>query len=114
MRPASSPAMAMRCTCTRARAWSATCSGRATSQPFYVNSPFGIVLAHNGNLTNTDALREELSKLDFRHLNTNSDTEVLLNIFAFELERAIRVQPMGPQAIFAAVSGVHEREGILH
>ena len=79
------------------------------SQPFYVNSPFGIVLAHNGNLTNTDALREELSKLDFRHLNTNSDTEVLLNIFAFELERAIRVQPMGPQAIFAAVSGVHER-----
>ena len=79
------------------------------SQPFYVNSPFGIVLAHNGNLTNTDALREELSKLDFRHLNTNSDTEVLLNIFAYELERVIREQPMGPQAIFAAVSGVHQR-----
>ena len=79
------------------------------SQPFYVNSPFGIVLAHNGNLTNTEALRQELSQLDFRHLNTNSDTEVLLNIFAFELERAIREQPMGPAAIFAAVSGVHER-----
>jgi amidophosphoribosyltransferase len=79
------------------------------SQPFYVNSPFGIVLAHNGNLTNTDALRQELSQLDFRHLNTNSDTEVLLNIFAFELERAIRDRKMGPDAIFAAVSGVHER-----
>ena len=79
------------------------------SQPFYVNSPFGIVLAHNGNLTNTDALRDELSKLDFRHLNTNSDTEVLLNIFAYELERAIRDSVMGPDAIFKAVSGVHQR-----
>jgi amidophosphoribosyltransferase len=79
------------------------------SQPFYVNSPFGIVLAHNGNLTNTDALREELSRLDFRHLNTNSDTEVLLNIFAYELERAVRDQPMGPDAIFTAVAGVHQR-----
>ncbi len=79
------------------------------SQPFYVNSPFGIVLAHNGNLTNTEALREELSRLDFRHLNTNSDTEVLLNIFAYELERAVRDQPMGPTAIFAAVEGVHQR-----
>ena len=79
------------------------------SQPFYVNSPFGIVLAHNGNLTNTEALREELSRLDFRHLNTNSDTEVLLNIFAYELERVVRDQPMGIDAIFAAVSGVHQR-----
>jgi amidophosphoribosyltransferase len=79
------------------------------SQPFYVNSPFGIVLAHNGNLTNTDALREELSRLDFRHLNTNSDTEVLLNIFAFELERAVREHPMGIEAIFRAVAGVHQR-----
>jgi amidophosphoribosyltransferase len=79
------------------------------SQPFYVNSPFGIVLAHNGNLTNTDALREELSRLDLRHLNTNSDTEVLLNIFAYELERIVRDQPMGVDAIFAAVSGVHQR-----
>ena len=79
------------------------------SQPFYVNSPFGIVLAHNGNLTNTEALREELSRLDFRHLNTNSDTEVLLNIFAYELERAVRDRPMGPDAIFTAVQGVHQR-----
>ena len=79
------------------------------SQPFYVNSPFGIVLAHNGNLINTDALREELSRLDLRHLNTNSDTEVLLNIFAYELERIVRDQPMGLDAIFAAVSGVHQR-----
>jgi amidophosphoribosyltransferase len=79
------------------------------SQPFYVNSPFGIVLAHNGNLTNTEALREELSRLDFRHLNTNSDTEVLLNIFAYELERIVRDKPMGVDAIFEAVSGVHQR-----
>ena len=79
------------------------------SQPFYVNSPFGIVLAHNGNLTNTEALREELSRLDFRHLNTNSDTEVLLNIFAYELERAVRDQPMSTEAIFTAVAGVHQR-----
>jgi amidophosphoribosyltransferase len=79
------------------------------SQPFYVNSPFGIVLAHNGNLTNTEALREELSRLDLRHLNTNSDTEVLLNIFAYELERIVRDQPMGIDAIFAAVAGVHQR-----
>jgi len=79
------------------------------SQPFYVNSPFGIVLAHNGNLTNTEALREELSRLDFRHLNTNSDTEVLLNIFAYELERIVRDRPMDIEAIFAAVSCVHQR-----
>src|SRR5258706_5316309 len=79
------------------------------SQPFYVNSPFGIVLAHNGNLTNTEALREELSRLDLRHLNTNSDTEVLLNIFAYELERVVRDQPMSVDAIFAAVTGVHQR-----
>jgi len=79
------------------------------SQPFYVNSPFGIVLAHNGNLTNTEELRGELSRLDFRHLNTNSDTEVLLNIFAYELERIVRDKPMGVDAVFEAVAGVHQR-----
>ena len=58
------------------------------SQPFYVNSPFGITLAHNGNLTNSEALKKELFQLDFRHVNTNSDSEVLLNVLALELERA--------------------------
>ena len=58
------------------------------SQPFYVNSPFGITLAHNGNLTNSEALKRELFQLDFRHVNTNSDSEVLLNVLALELERA--------------------------
>src|SRR6185295_5489958 len=64
--------------CRYPTAGSASNAGEA--QPFYVNSPFGIVLSHNGNLTNSDALRDELARLDFRHLNTNSDTEVLLNI----------------------------------
>src|SRR5678809_1591503 len=57
------------------------------SQPFYVNSPFGLTLGHNGNLTNSEALKRELWELDFRHVNTNSDSEVLLNVLALELER---------------------------
>ena len=63
-------------------------SSELESQPFYVNSPFGITLAHNGNLTNSEALKRELFQLDFRHVNTNSDSEVLLNVLALELERA--------------------------
>jgi amidophosphoribosyltransferase len=81
----------------------------AEAQPFYVNSPFGIVLAHNGNLTNADTLNQELFLADRRHVNTHSDSEVLLNVLAHELqERAIGYQ-LNPAEIFSAVSGVHER-----
>jgi amidophosphoribosyltransferase len=79
------------------------------SQPFYVNSPFGISLAHNGNLTNSEALKRELFQLDFRHVNTNSDSEVLLNVLALELERAAQHHRLDPDAIFKAVAGVHRR-----
>src|SRR5205085_2477403 len=79
------------------------------SQPFYVNSPFGITLGHNGNLTNSEALKRELFQLDFRHVNTNSDSEVLLNVLALELERAAQHHRLDPDAIFKAVAGVHRR-----
>jgi amidophosphoribosyltransferase len=79
------------------------------SQPFYVNSPFGITLGHNGNLTNSEALKRELWELDFRHVNTNSDSEVLLNVLALELERAAQHHRLDPEAIFKAVAGVHKR-----
>src|SRR6478736_1465856 len=79
------------------------------SQPFYVNSPFGITLAHNGNLTNSEELKRELFQLDFRHVNTNSDSEVLLNVLALELERSAQHHRLDPDAIFRAVSGVHRR-----
>lgn len=83
-------------------------SSPALAQPFYVNSPYGLSLAHNGNLTNTAELSRELFKEDLRHMNTDSDSEVLLNIFAHELQSAGKMQP-SPQDIFAAVSGVHKR-----
>ena len=79
------------------------------AQPFYVNAPFGIVMAHNGNLTNAHALRAELFSTDHRHTNTESDSEVLLNVFAHELERATRGVPLQPQDVFAAVRAVHHR-----
>ena len=79
------------------------------SQPFYVNSPFGITLAHNGNLTNSEALKRELFQLDFRHVNTNSDSEVLLNVLALELERAAHHARLDANAIFTAVAAVHRR-----
>jgi amidophosphoribosyltransferase len=79
------------------------------SQPFYVNSPFGITLGHNGNLTNSEALKRELREQDFRHVNTNSDSEVLLNVLALELERAAQHHRLDPDAIFRAVAGVHRR-----
>lgn len=79
------------------------------AQPFYVNAPFGIVLVHNGNLTNAHALKQELIAIDRRHINTESDTEVLINIFAHELDRAARDQPVTRDEIFKAVAAVHKR-----
>jgi amidophosphoribosyltransferase len=85
-------------------------SSEAESQPFYVNSPFGIVLGHNGNLVNAEELRQRLFQEDRRHINTNSDSEVLLNVLAHELQDAcgggLRLTP---DAIFKAVAGVHRR-----
>jgi amidophosphoribosyltransferase len=79
------------------------------AQPFYVNAPFGIVLVHNGNLTNAHALKAELIEKDRRHINTESDTEVLINILAHELERAARGAELGPDVVFDAVAAVHRR-----
>lgn len=81
----------------------------AEAQPFYVNSPFGIVLGHNGNLTNSAQLNEELFREDLRHVNTNSDSEVLLNVLAHELQTSTKNHQLDPAAIFDAVSGVHAR-----
>ena len=81
----------------------------AEAQPFYVNSPFGIVLGHNGNLTNSRQLRHELFVEDLRHVNTNSDSEVLLNVLAHELQAEAAGHRLDADAIFRAVSGVHRR-----
>jgi amidophosphoribosyltransferase len=78
------------------------------SQPFYVNSPFGIALAHNGNLHNAEQLKKELFAEDRRHINTHSDSEVLLNVFAHELQNASGLM-ITPEAVFHAVSRVHKR-----
>ena len=83
-------------------------SGPALAQPFYVNSPYGIALAHNGNLTNSQQLSNEIFESDLRHLNTDSDSEVLLNVFAHELQVQGQLIPQAAD-IFAAVSGVHRR-----
>ena len=79
------------------------------AQPFYVNAPYGIVLVHNGNLTNAPTLKAELFDVDRRHINTESDTEVLINVLAHELERAAGDQPLSPDAVFRAVAAVHKR-----
>jgi amidophosphoribosyltransferase len=79
------------------------------AQPFYVNAPFGIVLVHNGNLTNAHVLKQELIDIDRRHINTTSDTEVLINVLAHELQAAAQNLPLSPQIVFAAVRAVHQR-----
>jgi amidophosphoribosyltransferase len=83
-------------------------SSSAEAQPLYVNSPYGIALAHNGNLTNADDLKTEIFKQDLRHLNTDSDSEVLLNIFAHKLQESRKLR-IDEQDVFAAVSDVHRR-----
>ena len=83
-------------------------SGPALAQPLYVNSPYGICMAHNGNLTNDDELREHIFRTDMRHLNTDSDSEVLLNVFAHELQSCRKLEPAS-EDIFAAVAAVHQR-----
>lgn len=87
----------------------AGCSSSAESQPFYVNSPFGIALAHNGNLTNADDLKVQLFEDDLRHINTDSDSEVLLNVFAHELSSHAKSLVLDADVIFRAVEGVHRR-----
>jgi amidophosphoribosyltransferase len=83
-------------------------SSSAEAQPFYVNSPYGITLAHNGNLTNTIELADGLLKSDLRHINTNSDSEILLNVFAHELQKQGKLVPTYKE-IFNAVRNVHRR-----
>jgi amidophosphoribosyltransferase len=84
-------------------------SSAAEAQPFYVNSPFGIVLGHNGNLTNSVQLKQEMFKQDLRHINTSSDSEVLLNVLAHEIEKTAPSAVLNTDIVFDAVSGVHRR-----
>jgi amidophosphoribosyltransferase len=86
----------------------AGCSSSAEAQPFYVNSPYGIALAHNGNLTNAETLMEDLFREDLRHINTSSDSEVLLNVFAHEMQRQGKYR-VDENDVFEAVARVHKR-----
>ncbi|MGN2391662.1 amidophosphoribosyltransferase [Pelomicrobium sp. G1] len=81
----------------------------AEAQPLYVNSPFGLVLGHNGNLTNSEQLKQEMFRQDLRHINTNSDSEVLLNVLAHELQECTVNHRLDLPTIFRAVEGVHRR-----
>ena len=87
----------------------AGCSSSAEAQPFYVNSPYGICLAHNGNLTNADDLKRDLFREDRRHINTDSDSEILLNVFAHELGAETTNLAFDENDVFRAVAGVHRR-----
>jgi len=84
-------------------------SSEEEAQPFYVNAPYGITLAHNGNLTNWEQLRSEMFKNDRRHINTDSDSEVLLNVLAHEIQKATTGLMLDPDAIFKAVQVLHRR-----
>ena len=84
-------------------------SNSEEAQPFYVNAPFGIMLAHNGNLTNSEQLKDEMFRRDRRHINTESDSEVLLNVLANELQAAVSGVTLDPASIFEAVRGLHRR-----
>eukprot|EP00002_Diphylleia_rotans_P022626 TRINITY_DN4432_c0_g1_i1.p1 TRINITY_DN4432_c0_g1~~TRINITY_DN4432_c0_g1_i1.p1 ORF type:complete len:528 (+),score=124.88 TRINITY_DN4432_c0_g1_i1:70-1653(+) len=86
----------------------AGCSSSAESQPFYANSPYGLVLAHNGNLVNSDELAQQVQEQEFRHLNTTSDSEVLLNVFAQELQRRNK-RHLQPDDVFEAMTNVNRR-----
>ena len=86
----------------------AGCSSSAEAQPFYVNSPYGISLAHNGNLTNADELKSDLFREDLRHINTSSDSEILLNVFAHELQRQGKLR-IDKEDVFEAIARVHQR-----
>ncbi|MGD2113231.1 MAG: class II glutamine amidotransferase, partial [Gammaproteobacteria bacterium] len=86
----------------------AGCETSAEAQPFYVNSPYGISLAHNGNLINANKLKQELFREDLRQINTDSDSEVLLNVFAHELQQHGKLK-MDVDDVFKAVAGVHRR-----
>jgi amidophosphoribosyltransferase len=86
----------------------AGCSSSAEAQPLYVNSPYGIVLAHNGNLTNQEELKKELYETDRRHINTSSDSEILLNVFAHELQ-SVSSEPLTSENIFSAISQLYKR-----
>ena len=86
----------------------AGCESSAEAQPFYVNSPYGISLAHNGNLTNSNKLKKELFQEDLRQINTDSDSEILLNVFAHELQRQGKLK-MDVEDVFKAVASVHKR-----
>ncbi|NHZ81134.1 amidophosphoribosyltransferase [Massilia sp. CCM 8695] len=84
-------------------------SSEEEAQPFYVNAPFGITLAHNGNLTNQEQLKSEMFRNDRRHINTDSDSEVLLNVLAHEIQESTTGFTLDPDSIFKAVAAVHRR-----